>query len=146
MEAGGHAELRHVLNQWDRLGVQGFDGEPSTIAEAWSAAAQTGEDTPPVRGAVQGPGVHRGVLESGELAELTRAYYAGRVARITLGAPRGASLELRIQESDGGPTVCEPTLQSGPVTCEWTPIWTSDYVIEVRNLADGSARYRLVSN
>ena len=137
--------LRQAADRWDRLGVRNFDGGPSLIGEAWRAAASTGDETPPVRGAVQGPGVRRGALESGAQVRLTRAFYAGRVARITLGAPHEAALELRIQESEG-PAVCEQVAHNGPVTCEWTPIWTSDYLIEVRNLADGPARYRLVSN
>ena len=145
LAAADDAALRRVLDQWEPLGVLGFDGEPSAIMQEWAAAAPAGEDAPPVRGAVRGPGVHRGALEPGAQIALTRAYYAGRVAPITMGAPRGSVLALQIQEREG-PTVCEHVSQDHPVTCQWTPIWTSDYVIEVRNLADGPARYRLVSN
>lgn len=143
---GDGPALREAVNAWFALGVRDIDGALSPPPDRWlNAAAPPSAGEPPVRGAVRGPGVRQGALNAGEAVQFTRAFYAGRVSRITLRAESGAAMTLAIREKDG-PLVCEHVARARPVTCEWTPVWTSDYLIEVRNLADDAARYSLVTN
>lgn len=133
-------------------GARPAPGE-ADLQQIWYArAAELGETVPPARGRIAGPAYRNGTLAGGEAAVLRDSFHSGRAARVSLQARGGGMLRLSIRRGAPGSgagareTVCETLASAAPVSCQWVPVWSEPFTIEISNLTGGQVAYSLITN
>ncbi|MGY6532339.1 hypothetical protein [Glycocaulis sp.] len=130
----------------DGAGANPAEGEDN-LALRWRARAEAlGETLPPLRGRTAGPAYRNGVIGPGEAALLRDSFHSGRAARVSVQTRGSGTLRLAIRRADDGETLCETLVTAAPVTCQWVPVWTEPFHIEVTNLTAGTVAYYLITN
>ncbi|MCJ1961294.1 hypothetical protein [Novosphingobium mangrovi (ex Hu et al. 2023)] len=120
----------HPIAEWS-----GEDPVPlwRTVAPTTSAPA------PIYRGSPLGPGYRSGQVTGGKAEQFEQVFLSGEKARIALSSPGKAPLSLRVLDRNAR-AVCE----GNNGACQWVPLFTQRYVIEIRNQGKDLARYFLV--
>ena len=78
-------------------------------------------------------------LGAGKSARFEQIFLAGQRARITVVPRQGTQFQLSVTDDDGKR---QCTVARAP--CDWTPIWTSRYRIELSNPSRAPALYYVV--
>ncbi|WP_442571462.1 hypothetical protein [Glycocaulis sp.] len=143
--AGDGQALLAAATLLEASGAEPGEGEPD-LAVRWQArAAELGETIPPTRGRIAGPAYRNGIVGAGEAAFLRDSFHSGRTARVSLQARGAGTLRLSIRR-EGGDAVCEAVVTTAPVSCQWVPVWSEPFTIEIVNLTGGQVPYYLITN
>lgn len=137
-EAGDRAQLVQALRVIDAVGARALPGIADDPLPAWRRLAS--DPAPPMRGSLLGPGYRHGRLDSGQSTRIEQLFLSGKRAKIAISTPDRSALTLRVRDARDGP-VCE---RSGTGGCQWVPVFTQRYSIEIANRGAGPARYYLV--
>lgn len=130
----------------DSSGARAAPGQ-ADLMEHWYARAEAlGERIPPARGRIAGPAYRNGVISTGEAAVLRDSFHSGRTARVSLQTRGAGTLRLVIRRGTGGEAICEAVAGPAPVSCQWVPVWSEPFTIEVTNLTGGQIAYTLITN
>lgn len=130
--------------------IDGLGGHPLAdlkLAEASSNdplpawRAQTYGDEIPMRGRPLGPGYRKGTVGAGGAERIEQLFLSGQRANVALSGPGKARLELKVEDAKNS-SVCARGI--APSHCDWVPIFTQRYVIEITNPGDKPAHYFLV--
>ncbi|MFN3834883.1 MAG: hypothetical protein ACK4NO_03170 [Glycocaulis sp.] len=143
--AGDGPGLLAASSLLDGAGARPADGEDDLAALWREQAAVLGEAVPPVRGRIAGPAYRNGVIGAGEAALLRDSFHSGRAARVSVQTRGTGTLRLSIRRADGE-AVCETLVGAAPVTCQWVPVWSEPFHIEITNLTAGTVAYYLITN
>lgn len=143
--AGDGPGLLAAASLLDGAGARPADGEDDLAALWREQAAALGEAVPPVRGRIAGPAYRNGVIGAGEAALLRDSFHSGRAARVSVQTRGTGTLRLSIRRADGE-AVCETLAGAAPVTCQWVPVWSEPFHIEITNLTAGTVAYYLITN
>lgn len=144
-EAADGAALRVAASLLDSAGARPAGGQADLMARWRGMAAERGEDLPPVRGRIAGPAYRNGIIAGGAAAVLRDSFHSGRAARVSLQTRGAGTLRLSIRRNDGEP-VCEALASTAPVSCQWVPVWSEPFTIEITNLTGGQIPYYLITN
>ncbi|GGB65338.1 hypothetical protein [Glycocaulis alkaliphilus] len=143
--AGDGAALLAAASLLEASGARPAEGEADLAARWQARAAELGETVPPSRGRIAGPAYRNGIVGAGETALLRDSFHSGRAARVSLQARGSGTLRLSIRRHDGEP-VCEALATTAPVSCQWVPVWSEPFTIEVVNLTGAQIPYYLITN
>jgi hypothetical protein len=138
-EAGDRTRLVQALRVIDAAGARALPEGDDDPLPAWRALAN--DAMTPTRGSPLGPGYRRGRLDSGQSARIEQLFLSGKRARIAISTPDSSALTLRVRDARDG-AVCERS--AAPGGCQWVPVFTQRYSIEIANRGTRAARYYLV--
>lgn len=79
-------------------------------------------------------------LGAGKSAKFEQTFLAGQRARITVVPRQGTRFQLSVTDDDGK----RQCAAADRAPCDWTPLWTSRYRIELSNPGHASALYYVV--
>ncbi len=130
----------------DGAGARPAEGEDNLALRWRDRADALGETLPPLRGRTAGPAYRNGVIGPSEAALLRDSFHSGRAARVSVQTRSSGTLRLAIRRADDGETLCETLVGAAPVTCQWVPVWTEPFHIEITNLTAGTVAYYLITN
>lgn len=132
--------LASALGVIERSGAHPLDGWTGTdpVPEWRSLVAATGS---PLRGSPLGPGYRLGQISAGQSESFEQVFLSGRKASVSIATRDGKPVSLRVTDGDKR-VVCQSG-QSSPA-CNWVPLFTQRYRIEVRNGGQQKANYYLV--
>jgi hypothetical protein len=102
-------------------------GRPDLLALADDVAKGS------TRGAVDGPGRKRTVVGRGGIDQYRVTFRGGEAARVFVSGDGDSDLDLYVYD-DNGNMVCRDVDSSDDMICAWTPRWTGNFTIRVRNL------------
>lgn len=137
-EAGEPDRLARAVRIVEGFAARPLEGSDDPLP-GWRE--QAGDLGPPMRGSPLGPGYRRGRLEAGEAARIQQLFLSGERAKIVLSAPNGAALALRVLDAREA-EICGR--KGTPNHCQWVPVFTQRYSIEIVNRSSAPARYYLV--
>jgi len=138
--SGDTGRLARAVALLDRTGARPVEGWPGTDPlPAWRA--QLDPAAPPLRGSPLGPGYRCGQLLGGASDRFGQVFLSGRQAKIALSAPGNAPVAMRVFDSQRK-TVCSTSAIHR--ACNWVPLFTQRYTIEVVNTGARDADYFLV--
>lgn len=137
-QAGDTAALARAVDVLDRAGAKVLDESGEDPLPGWRAQVPQTQAQAPWRGRPLGPGYRSGRLTGGGRDSFAQLFLSGTGASISLCAPNGDRLALRVLDPQARP-VC-----NGQANCRWVPLFTQRYTIEVQNLGNADARYFLV--
>ncbi|MEH6660049.1 MAG: hypothetical protein V7679_00250 [Parasphingorhabdus sp.] len=140
--------LRTAAQTLESLGARPDDDQENNLSKSWSEQASTIDPstTPPVyRGRALGPSYKKGMVSATARVSIDQIFLAGRKASVALvpASPKPMSIEI----SDGqGKNICTRHTSSKPANCEWLPLFTERYKINIRTSESRPVTYYLVSN
>jgi|GEM_PF-431554 len=140
--------LRSAAQTLESLGARPDGDQESNLSKSWSEQASLIDPstTPPVyRGRALGPSYKKGIVSAGSRVSIDQIFLAGRKASVALvpASPKPMSIEI----SDGqGKNICARRTSSKPANCEWLPLFTERYKINIRTSESRPVTYYLVSN
>lgn len=136
----GLARALAVIERSGARPLAGWTGEDPVVR--WRADTQSfaaDRPLPVYRGSPLGPGYRSGKVLAGASDHFEQVFLSGKKASIALSTPEQAPLSLRVLDRDAR-AVCEG--RNG--ACQWIPLFTQRYVIEIRNRGQRVAEYFLV--
>ena len=138
-DARDTALLGRAVHMIDALGGKAMETADADPLPKWRGML-TG-DQKPMRGRPLGPGYRSGNVSPGGSEQIEQLFLSGKRATIALSSPGKQQLTLRVKDAKHE-SVCRP----GKTTtrCQWVPVFTQRYTIEIANTGRKSARYYLV--
>jgi hypothetical protein len=97
------------------------------------------------RGALGGPKRAQTEVNARALDYFNVNFVGGETAVVAISGDGDTDLDLIIKDENGN-IVCRSDGPGDDELCRWTPRWTGQYRIEVRNLGNVWNRYRIVTN
>lgn len=97
------------------------------------------------RGAVRGPTVHSDTVLAGNTDSYVLAFRGGEQAAVLVSGDGDTDLDLYITDESGN-AICSDTDSSDTMLCRWTPSWTGNFGVHVRNLGRVYNNYKLAVN
>ena len=137
---GDSETLARALGVIDRSGAHPLDGWTGAdpVPEWRSTVAPAGS---PLRGSPLGPGYRLGKVPAGQSESFEQVFLSGRKASVSVATQGGKPVSLRVTDGDKR-IVCQSG-RDGPA-CNWVPLFTQRYRIEVHNGGQYLANYYLV--
>ena len=114
-------------------------GDKTILAMIEAAAAASS------RGAVGGPKYSVTTVIAGHTDVYTTAFIGNEVAEVGIVGDGSADLDLIILD-EGGHVICNSAGPRDVEYCEWTPRWTGNFQIRVKNNGNVDDAYKLVTN
>lgn len=137
---GDRAALAAALGVIDRSGAKpAADWSGEDPVQRWRALAP--DTAPPLRGSPLGPGYRCGALPAGRSDSFEQVFLSGQRAKIALSSPGNAPLTLRVVDANQRAVCATGNAQRA---CNWIPVFTQRYRIEVTNRGANRADYFLV--
>jgi len=140
--------LRTAAQTLESLGARPDGDQENNLSKSWSEQANLLDPstTPPVyRGRALGPSYKKGIVSARSRVSIDQIFLAGRKASVALvpASPKPMSIEI----SDGkGKNICIRRTSLKPANCEWLPLFTERYKINIRTSESRPVTYYLVSN
>ncbi len=129
------AVRRHSGETLAALGARPAAGTPD-LAKAWGAGTP-----PPYRDRALGPAYRIIAVVPGGSARFDQVFLAGQRARVAVVAHGTPPARVAVTDDDGL-AQCGP---SDPVgRCDWVPLWTTRFRIELKNPGITAASYTVV--
>lgn len=119
-----------LIERLDALDVRLADGAPEDPLAGWRAEQQATGGTP-WRGRALGPAYRRARVGPGEKLRIEQVFLAGERARIAAQASGGSDVALAIN-NPRSEAVCQQQLAPRG-NCNWLPIYTERFSIELEN-------------
>ena len=133
------AALKLALGQLDALGAAPMDEAQDDLLAQWRVAVP--ELDPPMRGRALGPAYRKGQVIGQGKDTIDQLFLSGKKASVALEGPGGTRPELAIFDAQNRP-VCGP--KDKDRRCQWIPVFTQRYRIEIANPGAAALRYYLV--
>lgn len=134
------SDLAQVLRSLDLLGARANDPSENP-ASAWRAAADTELRLLPVyRGRLRGPAYQAITLEAQQGFSTKQVFAAGKTASVAAASSSAAITPNLEVKTDAGETICTNNSRVKN-SCEWVPLFTERYTIELRH--DGASKANL---
>lgn len=97
------------------------------------------------RGRVGGASRTLSRLKAGHTDIFRTAFYGGQLAEIAILGDGDADLDLLVTDENGN-TICLDRSYSDQLYCAFTPVWTGDFVIVVKNMGRIRNSYYILTN
>lgn len=96
------------------------------------------------RGGENGPGFKRTVVGSGGAHTYRVRFRGGELARVLVSGDGDSDLDLYIYDENNN-LICKDDDATDDMVCQWSPRWTGDFLIRVRNRGVAN-EYRIYHN
>ncbi len=141
-DSAGNAEQRApFVDRLNAMNVALADGAQDDPLSAWRAEHQA-TGTPPWRGRALGPAYRRTRVPAGEIVRIEQIFYAGQNAEIAAQASGGGTVALAIS-NPRAEAVCAKSV-TPRANCNWLPLFTERFSIELENSGSEAASVYLV--
>jgi hypothetical protein len=141
-DSARNAEQRApLLERLNALNVRLAEGASDDPLSGWRNANPT-STAAPWRGRTLGPAYRRAQVGAGESLRIEQVFYAGQRAEIAAQTSSGGQVELKIA-NPRAQAVCAQQL-SPRGTCNFLPIYTERFSIELENTGNSSASVYIV--
>lgn len=97
------------------------------------------------RGRVSGPGVHQDVVMDTSFDTYNVRLNGDELAKIAISGDGDTDLDLFVYDQNDN-EVCSSTSSGDDEYCEFTPSWTGDFTVKVKNYGNVYNRYTLLMN
>jgi hypothetical protein len=97
------------------------------------------------RGAVRGPSLHDDLVLPGDTDIYAITFRAGEQATVYVNGDGDTDLDLYVQDENGN-DICADTDETDSMICRWTPSWTGQFRVRIKNLGKVYNRYELFVN
>jgi hypothetical protein len=145
LRSGSAAEAAHdrvrlgsAVRQLEASGAHPMDGGDDPV-KSWRAQAGVANG-PAYRDRALGPAYRHIALARAATIHFEQVFLAGQRARIAVVPMRRAAARLRVQDEDGH-QVCTAASTGG---CDWVPVWTTRFRVDVVNTGPQAAEYIVV--
>lgn len=140
--------LRMAAQTLESLGAKPDAEQEDDLSKRWSEQATLMEPStavPVYRGRALGPSYKKGMVSAGSAVITDQIFLAGKKASVALVPLSSKPMSIKI--SDGaGKSICNRSAVSKPANCEWLPLFTERYRINIHTSASQPVTYYLVSN
>lgn len=141
--ADGPIERAPLVARLDALQVAAADGEADDPLAGWRAEVAAADLAGPVyRGRTLGPAYRRARIAPGAKMQIEQIFYAGERAEIAAHSQGGQPIALEIRNPRTG-KVCTAEL-SPKASCNWLPLFTDRFSIELVNQSGDQASVYIV--
>ncbi|MFC3100060.1 hypothetical protein [Altererythrobacter lauratis] len=130
-----------LIERLDAMNVRLADGAPDDPLGEWRSQHQADESNP-WRGRTLGPAYRRASLAAGQRVRIEQIFYAGQRAQIAAQASGGGQVAIAIA-NPRAEAVCQKQL-SPNASCDWLPIYTERFSIELENRGRDNASVYIV--
>lgn len=137
--AGDLETLRSVIRELEALGAAPDDASSADLVTQWRQSVP--DLHPPMRGRALGPAYRKGQLEGQSVERIDQLFLSGKKASVALEGPSGRRADLAIFDADNN-AVCGP--KDKDRRCQWIPVFTQRYRIEIANPGGSPISYFLV--
>ncbi|MFC4725355.1 hypothetical protein AB6B38_09435 [Glycocaulis abyssi] len=97
------------------------------------------------RGRVGGPGRATGWVGARSVTSYNITFRGGERAAVWANGPGRTDLDMYVYDSNGN-LICRHIDYSDRMSCFWTPRWTGNFRVEIRNLGGVGVSYNMVTN
>lgn len=136
---GPSPALRRAAARLSASGAHGLDPSDDLVARWLGSTKQTRSAV--FRNRALGPAYRRVTLNGGLTAHFEQVFLAGQRARVAIIPVDNAAFGLVVAD-DSGQSICAPKPVEGP--CDWVPLYTSRFSIDLKNHSAKTASYVLV--
>ncbi|MFC3096960.1 hypothetical protein [Alteraurantiacibacter palmitatis] len=119
-----------LIERLDAMNVQLAEGAPDDPLGEWRSQHRANESNP-WRGRTLGPAYRRASVAAGQRVRIEQIFFAGQRAQIAAQASGGGQVALAIA-NPRAEAVCQKQL-SPNASCDWLPIYTERFSIELEN-------------
>ena len=130
------ADRSHAARVLAASGARPLDDGPD-LAVAWAKGRNR---TPVYRERALGPAYKRVTIGSGAVMRFGQTFLAGRQARVAVVPDKSARIDLAVSDEDGAAQCTAP--RAG--RCDWVPLWTTRFQIELKNPGPAPASYYII--
>ena len=140
--------LRSAAQILQSLGARPDPSQNDDLTSRWASQAKSIDPLavlPVFRGRALGPSYKKGTVSAVSTVSTDQIFLAGKKASVALVPVSSKPVSIRI--SDGqGKNICNRSTSSKPANCEWLPLFTERYRINIHTSASQPVTYYLVSN
>ena len=140
--------LRTAAQILQSLGARPDVEQDDDLSSRWASQAKSIDpvtELPVYRGRALGPSYKKGMVSALSTVSTDQIFLAGRKASVALVPVSSKPMSIRI--SDGqGKNICNRSTSAEPANCEWLPLFTERYRINIQTSASQPVTYYLVSN
>lgn len=140
--------LRTAAQTLESLGARPDADQQEDLSRRWGEQASLIDPSTPLpayRGRALGPSYKKGMVSSLSTVSTEQIFLAGKKASVALVPVSFKPISISI--SDGqGKNICSRITESKPANCEWLPLFTERYRINIHTSASQPVIYYLVSN
>ncbi|MBO9717194.1 MAG: hypothetical protein J7507_10380 [Pseudoxanthomonas sp.] len=97
------------------------------------------------KGRSNGPGQVSERVLSGDTDTYTISFDGGEEAAVLVVGDGDTDLDLYVYDENGN-LICDDTDRTDTMLCEWTPNWTGNFTVRIKNLGSVYNAYEMVTN
>lgn len=142
------AALRAAAQILQAIGARPDGNQDEDLSKRWGERAQALDPStrPPVyRGRALGPSYRKGKVSAKSGVSTDQIFLAGKKASVALVPVSSKPLSIKIIDPQGK-DICRQNVSSKPANCEWLPLFTERYRINIHTSATQPVAYYLISN
>ena len=140
--------LRTAAQILESLGARPDADQEDDLSSRWREQAKLLDPStilPVYRGRALGPSYKKGMVSARSAVSTDQIFLAGKKASVALVPLSSKPMSIKISDGEGN-SVCNRSAASKPANCEWLPLFTERYRINIHTTASQPVTYYLVSN
>ncbi|MEH6790926.1 hypothetical protein [Parasphingorhabdus sp.] len=140
--------LRAAAQTLAGLGARPDAEEQEDLSRRWGEQAKRIDPLttlPVYRGRALGPSYQKGTVSAVSKVSTDQIFLAGKKASVALVPVSSKPMSIRIFD-DQGKNICSQSTSSKPANCQWLPLFTERYRINIHTSESRPVNYYLVSN
>ncbi len=140
--------LRIAAETLEGVGAKPEKDQRDDLSRRWSEQAKLIDPSitlPVYRGRALGPSYYKGVLSPVSSTSTSQIFLAGKKASVALVPVSNKPMSINIYDGRGK-NICTRSTELKPANCQWLPLYTERYRIDINTSANQSVTYYLVSN
>ncbi|WP_145955430.1 hypothetical protein [Sphingorhabdus sp. SMR4y] len=147
-ESSDAAAMRAAARTLESLGARPDGDQAVSLSRGWNEKASLIDPSvsPPVyRGRALGPSYKKGLVSATSRVSIAQIFLAGKKASVALVPVSEKPVSIEVSDGEGK-KICSRHTSSRPANCEWLPLFTERYQINIRTSESRPVPYYLVSN
>lgn len=140
--------LRTAARTLESLGARPAGEEGDDLSRRWGEQAKLVDPStslPVYRGRALGPSYKKGTVSAVATVSTDQIFLAGQKASVALVPVSSRPMSIRIYDGQGK-NICSQSTSSRPANCQWLPLFTERYRIDILTSESRPVTYYLVSN
>lgn len=140
--------LRKAAQTLESLGAKPDEDQQEDLSRRWGERARLIDPSvtqPVYRGRALGPSYKKGMVSAVSTVSTVQIFLAGKKASVALVPGSSKPISITISDGQGNP-ICNRSTSSKPANCQWLPLFTERYRIDIQTSASLPVPYYLVSN
>ena len=140
--------LRAAAQTLAGIGARPDAEEQDDLSRRWGEQAKLIDPSttlPVYRGRALGPSYKKGMVSAVSKVSTDQIFLAGKKASVALVPVSSRPMSIKIFD-DQGKNICSQSTSSKPASCQWLPLFTERYRINIHTSESQPVIYYLVSN